>query len=195
MFHDLTQGILSAVWVDPCLFQTHSLSASSPPPCQFPLPLSHRLPAFPILSLSLSLCSCITLSASLSQSLYTVCYSLAPPPFLPSICIPSLQKRPLKVNVCFHLRSSFSLPVPSCVYLHQTVSQVFPSSYGYPVWLHAHLFFFLTLPHPHGLKSHSDVKRKEEKEEAEEKYGTADAIIQTHTRIVEKLHRIHTRQS
>lgn len=145
--------------------------------------------------LSLSLCSCITLSASLSQSLYTVCYSLAPPPFLPPICIPSLQKRPLKVNVCFHLRSSFSLPVPSCVYLHQTVSQVFPSSYGYPVWLHAHLFFFLTLPHPHGLKSHSDVKRKEEKEEAEEKYGTADAIIQTHTRIVEKLHRIHTRQS
>lgn len=57
------------------------------------------------------------------------------------------------------------------------------------------IYFFLTLPHPHGLKSHSDVKRKEEKEEAEEKYGTADAIIQTHTRIVEKLHRIHTRQS
>lgn len=136
----------------------------------------------------LSLCSCITLSASLSQSLYTVCYSLAPPPFLPPICIPSLQKRPLKVNVCFHLRSSFSLPVPSCVYLHQTVSQVFPSSYGSST-------FFLTLPHPHGLKSHSDVKGKEEKEEAEEKYGTADAMIQTHTRIVEKLHRIHTRQS
>lgn len=99
--------------------------------------------------LSLSLCSCINLSASLSQSLYTVCYSLAPPPFLPPICIPSLQKRPLKVNVCFHLRSSFSLPVPSCVYLHQTVSQVFPSSYGYPVWLHAHLFiFFNSTPSP-----------------------------------------------
>lgn len=57
------------------------------------------------------------------------------------------------------------------------------------------IYFFLTLPHPHGLKSHSDAKGKEEKEEAVEKYGTADAIIQTHTRIVEKLHRIHARQS
>lgn len=55
-------------------------------------------------------------------------------------------------------------------------------------------FFFNSTPSP-WAKTHSDVKGKEEKEEAEEKYGTADAIIQTHTRIVEKLHRIHTRQS
>lgn len=177
MFHDLTQGILSAVWVDPCLFPTHHLSASLPPPTVSPSSLSHRLPSSAMLSLSLpslSLCllpSFITLP-SLPQFLSTVCYSLVPRPSLPPSCLPSLQYRALKVNVCFHLSSSFSLPISASfhIYLHPPACQVFPPSSGYSVWLQSHPFFF-TLPLV--LRSHSDVgnesgeKRRGEEQDAD----------------------------